>query len=531
MNFKEALSVLSKSSPFAVSTHRNKDSFYTELKSYLYIERQIEKDFVNLLQTNQNKKRIIFLCGSSGDGKSEILLRYQDRFEDSFDCHIDATHSFHPDETAIEALNKRFDLFKIGHRSLIIGINTGMLGNYCEEGADEHKDIRDTIRCYLNKSNRDLRNCLFLSFEDYPVFDFSSGTPQCSFAKSLMQKITAQNHSNPFYRLFEKENEKTRYDSTVANYKLLSIHEVQDSIIELLLMSRLAEDQFITSRTLLDFLYEILCGKGLLFENLFESNGSELLKTMQRFDPAHIRSRKLDEFIVKRSIGTSSNEFEDFLSWMKDELGVRKQKTPQDYLRLFFLLGNTSVANEYHRRFQSELRSRDLVHYIEAWRLHDQHAAEYDKSAELRGLYRGDIGKGLQAFFNRKTAGIDGKAFLISEFDNAWISSDLKLKPDLKAIGKTREKSSRYFNVFLTINNQKLSESPVRMSFNMFTLLKRVGDGYRPTAFSSSSLVSIEELVRLIMSFAKRENAFTYKTRQHICTFINEEPYIEVEWT
>ena len=75
MDLIEALSILSKSSPYAVSTERQQNQNFADLKDYLYIKTDIEKDFeekINNLQLGD----IIFLCGSSGDGKSEILTHY-----------------------------------------------------------------------------------------------------------------------------------------------------------------------------------------------------------------------------------------------------------------------------------------------------------------------------------------------------------------------------------------------------------------------------------------------------------------------
>ena len=76
MRFREALSVLSKSSP----TERDKSiSVHLDaVKNYLYIKTDIESDFKKFLTSlSPSDKKIIFLCGSSGDGNSEITNRYR----------------------------------------------------------------------------------------------------------------------------------------------------------------------------------------------------------------------------------------------------------------------------------------------------------------------------------------------------------------------------------------------------------------------------------------------------------------------
>ena len=106
MNLAQALSILSKSSPYAVSTEREQNQdLLAEYKSYIYIKTDIEADFKQAL-LSAKKDEIIFLCGSSGDGKSEILTQYSQKHKATHDFHLDATHSFNPSQTAIHAFGK-----------------------------------------------------------------------------------------------------------------------------------------------------------------------------------------------------------------------------------------------------------------------------------------------------------------------------------------------------------------------------------------------------------------------------------------
>lgn len=108
MDLREALSVLSKSSPYAVATATElAGTEFDELKKCLYVETEIEKAFKAKL-AEIKPHEIVFLCGSSGDGKSEILTRYKKQYEQYVDFHLDATHSFDPKSSAIETLNNVF---------------------------------------------------------------------------------------------------------------------------------------------------------------------------------------------------------------------------------------------------------------------------------------------------------------------------------------------------------------------------------------------------------------------------------------
>ena len=125
ISLRDALSVLAKSSPEAVEVERDEGS-QNIYKQYLYIETQIEKDFSERL-SQIKPGDIIFLCGSSGDGKSEILTRYSSLYDKYIEFHLDATHSFEPKKTAIETLNERFTKHKESDKALVVGINIGML--------------------------------------------------------------------------------------------------------------------------------------------------------------------------------------------------------------------------------------------------------------------------------------------------------------------------------------------------------------------------------------------------------------------
>lgn len=76
MRFRSVLSVLSKSSPYAVRTlNQHGNEIEDAVKKYLFIETNIERAFKERLIASSSGD-IIFLCGSSGDGKSDILAKY-----------------------------------------------------------------------------------------------------------------------------------------------------------------------------------------------------------------------------------------------------------------------------------------------------------------------------------------------------------------------------------------------------------------------------------------------------------------------
>lgn len=192
MDFETIIQMLSKGSAQAVTTMSDASEEAKELKAFLYVKTNIERDLRAKLADSIDEKKIIFLCGSSGDGKSEIFRRTIDDYNDEFEFHLDATHSFHPDKTAIETLDDRFRRFEKGSKSLVVGINIGMLGNYAAEGCDDHEEIRDTINTYLEDAKHDENLCAFVCFEDYPKFELDDTRVSAPFIGRLDDQVLAE---------------------------------------------------------------------------------------------------------------------------------------------------------------------------------------------------------------------------------------------------------------------------------------------------------------------------------------------------
>ena len=215
MKLREGLSALSKSSPYAVTTNLRADFPELDtLKEYLFVETDIERVFRKRIQSLESNQ-ILFLCGSSGDGKSEIMTRYSRQYSEKVDFHLDATHSFHPKNTAIDTLNEVFSKHKQNGKPLSVGINIGMLGNYAEEGSDQHDDIRQTIKQFLNTKKADQNNCFYLDFESFPKFDLSADVHTSDFLKQLLSKVTA--NTDEMTLALEATNAKKWLKSIVAD--------------------------------------------------------------------------------------------------------------------------------------------------------------------------------------------------------------------------------------------------------------------------------------------------------------------------
>lgn len=522
ITLRKALGVLAKSSSFSVTTvtHRQKDEF-DQLKEQLFVKQEIETELQRYLDVAKPGE-IIFLCGSSGDGKSEILTRCKSnpRYQQRFSFHLDATHSFAPRQSAIDALN---DLFSNHHQyssPLLIGINTGMLANFAREGAECHLAIRTAIDSFLSADQEESRpyrsgHCSFFDFEHYPKFQFNEKKQYSSFIKTLLDNLTRNDDSNLFQFIFRHDETVNPELKEVANYKLLCLPGVQDVLITQLFKARLIKDQFVTTRTLLDFLHHLLMGPGYLFDNLFTGAENDLIKKVSDFDPARLHTYEIDPFILRYELGLVDPELDDFLAALAP-LHIRFDRqcvNPGDaasLIRLFWLLQDESLGNNYHQKFSVFFNESLFEHYSEIWHLHKNYIADSEQKKALNRFYTSELIAGIQRYANRKAPelSMQKEEFFLGEYGGVKITAPVELKPDWEAIRNKNTAHPTGFDVHLKVGQNSLL--PVRIGLNLFELLNKLNNGYRPNKYDKNAIVLLDEIVDLITEQAKSSSEIKF---------------------
>jgi DNA phosphorothioation-dependent restriction protein DptF len=502
MRLKEALSVLSKSSPYAVSTERStkNQNILDNIKSYLYIQMPIETAVNQVISSfGATDKKVLFLCGSSGDGKSELLTKAKVNFGTRVKFHLDATHSFDPHGTAIQTLDKVFNEFEASNGPLVVGINAGMLGNYAEEG--QNQLIRSKISAYLENKKTQDDTAIFINFEDYPKFEIGEEGYQCVFAKKLLERIT-QRDDNIIRQVIEKEKLQQSDVSTlrlIANFELLSLPSVQQVIIDLLFKARLMRDQFLTARALLDFVHELLLGEGYLFDNLFAGGDNELANKIENFDPAHLRTKEVDRFILAYDLGLPDADFEDFKKAL-NTLGITSIESGAQYLRLFYLLKYDDFANSYHQKFADDFNETLIESYILVYQLHKSYNEDSKQKSNLKEFYRGTLISAIRTYINRNAPKLGKKFFLLSDFGDYQIAAPADLTMDSKSIASSTTTSSAFFVAHLKLKDKKFK---LPININLLSLLININNGYRPNKHDKNSVILLDELASEIIQQAK----------------------------
>lgn len=522
ITLRKALGVLAKSSSFSVTTvtHRQKDEL-DQLKEQLFVKQEIETELQHYLDVTKPGE-IIFLCGSSGDGKSEILTRCQSepRYQRRFSFHLDATHSFAPRQSAIDALNYLFANHHQQSSPLLIGINTGMLANFAREGAECHQAIRSAIDSFLSAQQDASRpyhkeNCSFFDFERYPKFQFDENKQYSSFIKNLLDNLTRDDDNNLFQFIFRRDESVSPDLKEVANFKLLCIPGVQNVLITQLFKARLIKDQFVTTRTLLDFLHHLLMGPGYLFDNLFTGAENDLIKKVSDFDPARLHTYELDQFILRYELGLVDADLDDFLASLeplhiKFDRQCVKPGDATSLIRLFWLLQHESLGNDYHRKFSAFFNESLFERYSKIWHLHRNYTAESEQKKSLNRFYAFELIAGIQRYANRKAPelSMQKEEFFLGEFGGVKITAPVEMKPDWEAIRNKHTAHPTGFDVYLKVGRNPLPQ--IHIGLNLFELLDKLNNGYRPNKYDKNAIVLLDEIVELIVEQAKSSSEIKF---------------------
>jgi len=499
MTLKKTIEMLSKGSAQAVSTLNSASLIADELKNYLYVKTPVEKALLSALQESA-LKRIIFLCGSSGDGKSEIFRRLHKKFAPEFDFHLDATHSFDPGKDAIQTLNDKFSEYKASDRPLVVGINIGMLGNFSVDGGKIHADIRDSIRNFLVGTASTNTEHVFINFERYPKFELKGCAIEAPFIGQIIERICRDNDKNPIYMQWKQAPNSTDIH---RNYAILCVPEVQKRICTLLFYAHLKFDQFLTARTVLDFVYQIIVGKGSLFDNLFCGQGSELFDSLRMLDPCNARSKSLDLFQVKVSLGIYEPDFKVFKQDMTDKFGLELTEA-RSWVRLFYLMQDAELSNNYHQRFRLDLQRHLFDEFRSVWQLHrDYDGNDKEMKIKIRKFYSDTLIPAVTSFANRFAPELRRDRFLLGKPNGYALSATSTMQPALSKLAIVEPHQLRSFDVYLQIDKE-FKIGPIPISVNFLELARKINQGYRPNTHDKTTVVKLEELVEEVRRIVRK---------------------------
>lgn len=337
--FVKELNRLRKSSSDSIDNVESFDPF----KVYMHVTRAAEEDLKDILRkvNSSDKKSLVLLCGSAGDGKSHLLSYLKNSDEekllDGYTIFNDATESNSPSKTAIETLNELLDPFKDTNLSqpganVILAINLGVLSNFIES---ECKESYWTLKNYVEKCNilsSKVNNNAFdshssfqhVSFSDYHMYSLTEHGAKAEYIENILDKVFGDNDGNLFYQSFVNDCSNCPLSQKCPvkmNYEFLMQKSRQRYVSNLLAKTIIQDKMILTTREILNFIYDILVANGFSFKKyqqliddasylktfmkqttpslLFESTDvTVLMNTIQKHDPLLSRSEKADELAI-----------------------------------------------------------------------------------------------------------------------------------------------------------------------------------------------------------------------------------------
>ncbi|KQL33526.1 DNA phosphorothioation-dependent restriction protein DptF [Bacillus sp. FJAT-25509] len=510
-------------------------SSFSKFKIYLHVERKIQTDFEEILNSNKQNKtnNLILLCGSVGDGKSHLLayLKSNTNLLDEYEIFNDATESFSPNKNALETLKEILNDFsdqniESSTKKVILAINMGVLHNFISQKFEGYTYER--LKEFVNNSDVFGQSVTtkysenqfdLISFSDYQSFEIRKSGVESNFFESLLKKVCDPDMNNPFYKSYKKDKENNIYSIIHENYEFLSNEYVQKQIVNLIIKAIIKNKIVVSARSFLNFVSDILIPDELVSEAemtpflklestlpnlLFNKNDrSELLNLISSLDPIHLRSEHIDQLMIQ--LNTSNNlesVFDEFIEnknakhWlipflMEDEL-VKGTfiRFSESFLRITFLL------NEEFSKKNINVEFNNFINYL--------YSCERRDIKEIKSIY--NLLK--QAIFKWKGSPKGDYIFINKPTEKFRIAQSLTLKPSTNHFKLQNDEVLSAFKTYFLLgySNNEGKEEFLEVDYFIFELLTKISNGYRPNKKDEEEGIKFIEFVEKVMQFGEKRN-------------------------
>ena len=524
---------------------------FSPFKKYMHIERDTQKSLEDLIKKayKSDKAQLILVCGSVGDGKSHIISYCKNKYKDimgKFYLHNDATESLEPSKTSMDTLNEVLDEFSdlkidTSNEKLILAINLGTLTNFIDskygerfKKLKEFVEVKKILESSIENSEFDEESSFqYVNFSDYHLFTLRNGKVSSDYIKSMIQRITRSHatkgiENNIFYKSYEKNCHKCENCACCpikANFELLSQDNVQDSIVDLLVQCIVKNKIIVSTRALLNFMYELIVPRAYIDVNspTFKSeikklNNQKYIKSLMpniifdhkelsfifeslnTIDPLNIRNEKVDDFII--DFNNASNIMDYFKEYIDFPMNYLDKIKDIDF-------NETQDKNIRYELLKLFIRSYYMCSKSDLFSLRDDDYDDY--MSALFYWNRGDKPK-LQKVYNNVKEGIinwNGEAekdhiniFLGKNQLKYKVSERIDIKPDLNNLPKNDEDDLKKFIGTLKLKykgNNSDQSYEIDVDYKLYKLLVQVNNGYRPNKKDKNYFINFIEFINKVV--------------------------------
>lgn len=523
--FVSKLEVLQSSSKESVVNAKS----FGVLRGYMHVERAIQKELEKILKDLKQKESpsLILLCGSVGDGKSHLLAYMSEHHPEllkDVKIHNDSTESYDPDKNSLETLEQVLAPFAENgtpNSHVIIAINLGILHNFYSHQRKTGRfqalcDFIDSCGVFDRGQHVTNHNGNFhlLNFADTQPYLLTEEGPQSPFFLQIINKITNQNHANPFYAAWIQDQENGITSAAHYNYFLMQQQEVKESIVQSLIEAMIKKKVFISTRAFYNFLFEIIVPTNhQLLENdsaipvndmlpnlMFgHPDRSSLLTTLNEIDPLKRRLEVTDRLVANLMLKS------DPFQYVKEELG---EKTSIGAWKQVNSMHKQGIQTEFSRLFVRQHALLFRKDYDDAYRefmtyLYSFYTADEEGIGQLFEL----IEKVIYAW---KGSPKDRYVFADSSNKNFRIAFEINIDPvvDENLFGSASEQGmvERFTPSMRLGYNQKGQTFLFELDYKLYSLLKQINEGYRPNRQDIQDALQFYEFHEKILQSAEKKN-------------------------
>lgn len=552
---------LSKLRKLSMESVENTASF-APFKQYLHVVRPVEDELRTLLRrvNRENKKCLVMLCGSAGDGKSHLMsyLRHADPegLLNSFELYNDATESSAPELTSIDTLYEKLAPFNDenyqvddGYK-MILAINLGTLNNFIESDKGKAftklKQYVETNEIFSSYTRKELYidDSVFqhISFADYQVFTLKEDGVGTEFLSTLIGKVFSKAEENPFYQAYKNNDSCTLCQRCPVrhNYEFLSKSEHQQSVIKKIVEVVIKDKAIVSTRDILNLLYDIIVHPDFDYSDMCHCATSEvkyltkyiqystpmliyeyddispLLNCMRKHDVLKERQAEMDvaatrfhsleniyEAFTEATSGTAYERLNDItkiavLGGIKPELKK---------LVYCFIVRTKEFEGEYQTSTQKEL----LAEYIKY--LYYQQSG---KEKQLKKLYESTK----KAIMNWDGQFDSDYICVDDSNERFWVIEQLLIQSAIYKSKAIEDDEVLRFSTNVKIRFKKssgndLETAEIDMDYALFEMISAMREGYRPTVQDKNKHADFVSFVQRLIEFGNKGTRIELLPKDH----------------
>lgn len=556
--FVTKLSILRKSSSESVDNALIENEF----KKHMHVKRSVEDELRNVLRkiNSSQNKCLLLLCGSAGDGKSHILsyLKHSDdeKLLNDFELYNDATESSAPNMTAIDTLasalkdfnDENFDI--PNNKKMVVAINIGTLVNFIEsEQGKAFKKMKKYVIEAGIASGENLKQgytegSVFqqVSFSDYQVFTLTKQGVKTDYLEKLFAKIFEESSDNTFYQAYCDNSNCTMASSCPIrmNYEFLMNKEVRNSIINKIVEVVVEDKAIVSTRDILNLIYEILVHPDFDYQNLCNAtfpnmnyltkcipwttpmlidefeDVSPLLDSIRKHDILKIRQEKIDKEATSFHAMDNIKEVFDTVTEDTsykilnsitglDVLGAKKPELKKAVYR--FLVRLNELKNNKDNKHS--IRLKEFLNYV--------YNQTCGKEYELAKIY--DMTRTAAMKWNGNFP--DGDICIDASNNAYWLAEQIDLQPCIYGLEVIEKEEINSFPIFvkLCFNNAANVSSgmaEIRVDYSLFELISDICDGYRPTVQDKNHHADFDAFVQRITELGNKKSKVTIYAKNNM---------------